>query len=230
MSPNFSARRAFTLIELLVVIAIVAVLMGLLLAAVQKVRSAAARMSSTNNLKQIALAAHAFNDANNDRLPNPAEPINPGLPATAANPWNQATGPFFQLLPYLEQGPLYASIRTINSQAAYDAIMPTGSGRAGGRGQGVPQPGGPDQRQRAGDHRRLAGAAVQRPVGHGELLLQPAGVPHRAGRRLVLHVTREGGAVLGTWDGDRGAFHPEGGTRCRSRRRGGSRTARRTWR
>jgi prepilin-type N-terminal cleavage/methylation domain-containing protein len=130
MSPNFCARRAFTLVELLVVIAIVAVLMGLLLAAVQKVRVAAARLASTNNLKQIGLAAHAFNDAHSDRLPNPAEPINPGFPATAANPWNQATGPFFQLLPHLEQGPLYAGIRAINSQAAYDAIMPTGAGRA----------------------------------------------------------------------------------------------------
>jgi prepilin-type N-terminal cleavage/methylation domain-containing protein len=130
MTPNCSARRAFTLIELLVVIAIVAVLTGLLLAAVQKVRSAAARLASTNNLKQIGLAAHSFNDAHSDRLPNPAEPINPGFPATAANPWNQATGPFFQLLPHLEQSPLHASIRAINSQTAYDAVMPTAAGRA----------------------------------------------------------------------------------------------------
>jgi prepilin-type N-terminal cleavage/methylation domain-containing protein len=130
MTPNSWIRRGFTLIELLVVIAIVAILIGLLLPAVQRIRATAARMSSTNNLKQIALATHTFNDANCDSLPNPASPITSAIPAVPANPWNQATGPLFQILPYLEQNAIYTGIRSINSQASYYAIMPTGLGRA----------------------------------------------------------------------------------------------------
>src|SRR6266542_4883156 len=94
-------NRGFTLIELLVVIAIIAILIGLLLPAVQKVREAAARTKCANNLKQIGLAMHAFHDAN--RAFPPAFSKNP--PQTQNN-WAWGTW----ILPYVEKSSLFTGI------------------------------------------------------------------------------------------------------------------------
>src|SRR5262249_47181370 len=108
---RLSDRRhtAITLIELLVVIAIIALLIGLLLSAVQKVREAAARAESSNNLRQIGLAVHACHDQHGS-LP-PGWGYFPGGPsdATLRGGTTGLGNVFFHLLPFIEQGNLYRS-------------------------------------------------------------------------------------------------------------------------
>jgi len=111
--------RGFTLIELLVVIAIIAILIGLLLPAVQKVREAAARISCSNNLKQLGLAVQDFAGDHNSQLP--------ALESSNSAP---STGGYegsihFTILPYIEQAALFGT-STTSTGDTWDANAPDG--------------------------------------------------------------------------------------------------------
>src|SRR5438477_1508743 len=110
--PRFYLRwrwwsgRAFTLIELLVVIAIIAVLVGLLLPAVQKVREAANRMKCQNNLKQLGIAMHAYHD------------VSSNFPRGNIGTWGNDHGSWlFTTLPYMEQDNLYKQVTSVKDGA-----------------------------------------------------------------------------------------------------------------
>jgi prepilin-type N-terminal cleavage/methylation domain-containing protein/prepilin-type processing-associated H-X9-DG protein len=212
-------NRGFTLIELLVVIAIIAVLIGLLLPAVQKVRESASRVKCENNLHQIGLALHAYADANDGFIPSAHVETCQGGPGNWTN-CAYYTGWQIQILPYLEQDNLYRTYNnSIPNQAAGNQVfcqssVPVYSCPSDPRANLVLNPwtiapdgndnhsgAGPFIMYRTGSYRCMSGLAGLNTNTWAGFWNEAAGVPVQSGSAAVQNPLKDGG---------RGAFHNDG--------------------